>query len=139
MVDNISWQSYWYTIAIILAGYYLVIYLLYFRNDFTFKVPSKPNVKGVGNEQGMQGPPKKEEEYLFDACLNELTAFFEEARQTKWIKEELSDSLQRFFKKYSSLKSSEFYTLLNHIVVGQSENYCSIHFNAEDIERVWLG
>ncbi|HWJ29135.1 MAG TPA: hypothetical protein VNS32_21515, partial [Flavisolibacter sp.] len=34
MLHTISWQGYWTTLALITVGYYLAIYLLYFRKDF---------------------------------------------------------------------------------------------------------
>ena len=132
MIDNISWQSYWFTISLILAGYYLIIYLVYFRSDFSIKFHRSHQRDGRESIPNSPIP----EEHLFNTCLGELTAFFEEAKYKKWDKNELLNSLRRLFGKYSSLNTTEFYGLLTHIVVSQCESNCSIHLNAEEVQGV---
>jgi hypothetical protein len=40
MINNISWQGYWMSIALLTGSYYLVILLLYYRNDFKYWLAS---------------------------------------------------------------------------------------------------
>jgi hypothetical protein len=132
MMNNIGWQSYWLTIALLCAGYYLVIYIIYFRNDFVLR-SAKAGLKKSENSLAAELSP---EEHLFNTCLNELTAFFEEAKQTEWNKDDLTNSLKKLFNKYSSLNTTEYYGLLTHIVVGQCESNCSIRLSSEEVQGV---
>ena len=109
-----------------------MIYLLFFRNDFLFRF-AKAN---LAKRESIVPAELSPEEQLFNSCLGELTAFFEEAKDTKWDKEELMNSLKRLFRKYSSLNTSEYYGLLTHIVVGQCESNCSIRLSSEEVQGV---
>ena len=131
-MNNISWQAYWFTISLLAAGYYLAIYLLFFRNDFSVRFAKA----SVAKREAVLPTELSPEEHLFNTCLNELTAFFEEAKDTKWNKEELMNSLKGLFRKYSSLNTSEYYGLLTHIVVGQCESNCSIRLSSEEVQGV---
>src|SRR5687768_11549671 len=158
MVYNISWQGYWLTIALISAGYYLSIYLLYFRNDFkiligrkttkdSFQFRDKSSSLKTAPRQSesfkdsaeFEEPDKNSEEAIVYACIDELDAFFNESKNGKCIKEEMIFSLQSILKKYPSLKQSAYKASLTNVMVGQCEHICSIHLDADDLVRVWFG
>ena len=142
MINNISWQGYWITLALISAGYYLVIYLLYYRHDFKLWIHPKPyNSDGIvsGSETTIQPPVEKDAERLIDSCMDELNAFFEESRRKKVMKEELIYSLQLLLKKYPSLKDSEYRESLSNLIATQCEDSCLVRLNADEVYHVWLG
>jgi hypothetical protein len=162
MFHTISWQSYWLTLALLLAGYYLAIYLLYYRSDFKIGLSRK----SLGNSLSSPVPSNNREmqtdtmlqpslfdkieapllptavvsteEYLAEYCMDELSAFFEEARSRRWVHEELIMALQSILRKYPALKSSSYKEPLSNVIVTQSENFCSLHLGREDMVRVWL-
>ena len=143
MINNISWQGYWITLALLLAGYYLTVYVFYFRKDFKVFLNRKQGAgtlsfPGSGDE-GKLSVDKPGEEAVVYACIDELDAFFQESKKTKCIKEEIIFSLQLILKKYPSLKTSEYTASLANVIVGQTENICSIHLNSDDLGRVWNG
>ena len=110
MFNNISWQGYWLSIALLCAGYYLSIYLLYFRNDFKILIGRKtseasfemapvsgplkttPGLSESDTEaEEFQNPVKNSEEAIVYACIDELDAFFNESKKRKgeshsWIR-----------------------------------------------------
>lgn len=165
MFNNISWQGYWTTLAVITAGYYLIIYLLYFRKDFQVLVNRKtgtnspvslnsaPTIQGKTKESQedsgqpslfedsshLEVPSEKSNEYPLYACMDELNAFFEQAKRSKTTREELIYSLQVILKKYPALKVSEYKEPLTNVMVTQCEDICSIRLSAEDMVRVWMG
>jgi len=161
MFNNISWQGYWLTIALLSTGYYLTVYLLYFRNDFKvffnrklsvnnhshFVSPGSDLKQETSNSQPslfddaieFQSPDPHSEEAIVYACIDEIDAFLKEAKKSKCIKEELIFSLQLILKKYPSLKNSQFKASVTNVIVGQCEHNCSIHLNADDVVRVWFG
>jgi hypothetical protein len=160
MFNNISWQGYWATIALLTTGYYLSIYLLYFRNDFKILFRGKAssdsenyfgfsrfapagnkttNPSGSTDSEEFQTPDKNSEEAVVYACIDELDAFFNESKKSKCLKDEMVSSLQSILKKYPSLKTSVYKASVTNVIVGQCEHICSIHLKADDVDRVWFG
>jgi hypothetical protein len=142
MFNTISWQSYWTSLALILAIYYLVVYLLYYRSDvkLLFKGAGEKDSFSFRNDTPeFQQPPTDTEEQIVYSCIDELNAFFEEAKRKRWIKAELMHSLQLILKKYPSLQSSKYKASINTVLTNQCEHICNIHLSAEEVKHVWLG
>ena len=157
MFSNISWQGYWITLALISAGYYLVIYLLYYRNDFKIIIPKKlQNHSGNTSSafSSVEKPsgqpslfeenrnvlhPTDAEDRLVSSLMDELTAYFEEAKKFKCVKEEVIYALQRILSKFPAVKSSVYKESLTNVIVSEAELHCSIHLSADDMVKVWLG
>lgn len=162
MFDNISWQGYWATIAILTAGYYLAIYLLYYRNDFLVewqkrsKFHSKSPLSYTSTEgarpplnnlqqpslfddpEEFQRPENTTTEFAVYSCMDEINAYFEEAKRNKCAKEELLFALQNILSKYPAISTSEYKESLTNVVVNQCEYICSVHLSADDVLRVWV-
>lgn len=154
MLSNISWQGYWITLALLCAGYYAVIYLLYYRNDFSIIIskknkgvfiPSAPAavasfLKGQGrsatNSKSDMADPGSDG--MVQACIDELAAYFEESRKAKVVKEEYLYSVQRILSKYPALKGSVFQEPLSKLIVSEAKHTCSLHLHDEDVFHVWL-
>jgi hypothetical protein len=161
MFNNISWQGYWLCLVLISAGYYLVIYLLYFRNDFQiilnrqyrpqdnnpfdssssskFKHQSHGQPLSVSESNEFETPDNGTDEGIVYACIDEMDAFFEQSKKTGCVKEEMICSLQKILKKYPTLKESEYKQSLTNVIVTQCEHICSIHLDLDDVVRVWFG
>ena len=163
MFNTVSWQAYWICLALISSGYYLLVYLLYFRNDVKISIfdksgpfpedapssvsaedkgePTKavlPSLFGEEVAAEFSFPPKGSEEHVVYSCMDELNAFFEAAKKRKWSKHELLNSLKMILKKYSVLKNSEYKESINNVLVTECEHHCSIHLSAEEVLHVWL-
>jgi hypothetical protein len=148
MFNSISWQGYWIFLAILLAGYYLVIYLLYFRSDFSIK-PAGNRRLWTPVEQGGAGQSSlfpsaaaagtPEVDLLASACVDELGAYFREASRSKTTKEELLFALTQLLSKYPSLPLSEYIVSINNLIRSEAEHHCSIHISSEEVVSVWLG
>lgn len=155
MFNNISWQGYWITLALISAGYYLFIYLLYFRNDFKVSIARGEKRKwNPASDSGATQPTlfgsnvqpadfvnesNTEVDHLVHACTDELSAYFQEASRSKGSKEEMLYALSKILSKYSALRSSEYADSLQNLIRSEAEHHCSLHLSAEDISKVWLG
>jgi hypothetical protein len=136
MFNKISWQNYWTILAMLVAVYYIIIYLLYFRNKISLQhlkafKRSEPENKATSIEG-------EGEANAFDSCLNELATFFEEANGRKWIKEELLYALQKVLKKYSSLKNSSYEETIQRLTILQCKDICAVHINAGDLNQLWM-
>ncbi|HWI93865.1 MAG TPA: hypothetical protein VNT20_21445 [Flavisolibacter sp.] len=151
MFSNISWQEYWTLLVAITLVYYIVVYLVYFRNGSSLSSPkqvfnldtsangdNQPTLFEVDNP-GIKQTMKESEEYIIEACIDELNAFFENGKKTKAIKHELMFGLFTILQKYPSLRSSDYKESLTNLIATQCENICSIHLSAEELKGVWFG
>jgi len=163
MFNNISWQSYWIAIALFSAGYYLVIYVLYFRHDFVIRrskastsaaessflsqtTTGQDSQSGAAQQsflfnhpEDFQRPEMNTMEHTVYTCMDEINAFLEEARRGKCVKEDVIVDLHRILRKYPTISTSEYKESLTNVIVGQCEYRCSVHLSADDVVRVWLG
>ncbi|NTS41944.1 hypothetical protein HRG84_13590 [Flavisolibacter sp. BT320] len=162
MFNNISWQGYWITIALLSAGYYLIIYLLYFRKDFSieWKKGTAPKIespfRSLNSDSGAIQPITIEQPTLFDSsgefqppakntiestvyvCMDEVNAYLEEARRSKCVKEEMLFALNTILRKYPTVADSEYKESVTNVIVNQCEYNCSVHLSAEDVVRMWV-
>ena len=162
MFHTISWQTYWQTLVLLLAGYYLAVYLLYYRSDFKIRVHrTSPGSSGPSSlpafylekqphsrtqsslfeedAPSTQDPGRDREEQIVYSCMDELMAFFEQAGRSKWAKEELIQALHRILRKYPALTTSSYKESLSKALASGCAHHCSVHLDAEDVARVWSG
>jgi hypothetical protein len=142
MLNNISWQNYWITVSMLSAGYYLLVFLLYFRKDFTLtlnikKAASNYNYTSNPSLAPVDNPYSEKEEVVAYACMDELKAFFDESKRQKPHKKELMAAVQGIIKKYPTLKTSDYKETITHAIVAMSEDNCSVHLGADDVGCFW--
>jgi hypothetical protein len=143
MFNTISWHSYWTSLAITTTIYYFILVLLFYRKEIKTAFLTKSFTKTadqsfIVNEDEFKAPSGDTEEGIVYACMDELNAFFEEAKKRKWNKNEMVYSLQLIMKKYPSIKTSRYKQSVSNVLINQCEHICSIHLNAEELEHVWL-
>jgi hypothetical protein len=151
MVNNISWASYWYALAIIGVIYYISVALLYYKEELlqVFKTnknrssskiiwtPQPAAVTGSYQESTIPGPD--ETERIVQSLIDELNAFFDEAKKSKWVKEELLYAVKKLVTKYSSVRNSVYRESVNNLIAVQCDHICSVRLNAEEVDHVWIG
>lgn len=144
MFQTISWQTYWTTIMILSIGYYLFIYLLYFRKglmngfqNLSAETPITATTKSFSDNK-TDSENIDNEERPAQSCLDEINAFFEAKKKSKTVKSELLYGLHALVQKYPSLKASSYRNTLSNIMVTQAENICSVHLSADEVKSVWL-
>ena len=151
MFNSISWQAYWLTLCILLAGYYLIIYLVYYRNgvrpdgttpgldaEYNYQSESIFSFKTAAatSSEGLMMP---DQEHLIQACFDELSAYFEGAKRMKISKEDLLISISKILSKYPALRVSTYRDSIVKIIRSEAEHHCSIHISGEEVSEVWLG
>ena len=158
MFNNISWQSYWITIALFTAGYYLTIYLLYFRKDFSIPWRRGSRLKEdepfssderavspvltteqshlVQDSSDFQLPGKDTLEQVVYTCMDEIAAYLEQAKRNKCEKAESLPALASILRKYPVLATSEYKQSITTVMIHQCESCCSVHLSAEEVAKV---
>lgn len=143
MFEHISWQTYWTLIAVLSTGYYLAVYLLYFRKGLVRRLQTQnllaedltkasPSSSIINNENIDKAEPQAE------SCLDEINAFFEAKKKSKVEMNELLYGLHGIARKYSSLKDSPYSDMLSNIIVTQAQSICSVHLGVDEVKAVWL-
>ena len=135
-MNHISWQAYGTILAFATIAYYLFLYLVFFRRKI--KMPVSGWQRSVPFDSKTVGT-SSDTENIVQQCMDELNAFFEEARRSKKFREEVLYSLKLLFQKYPSLKNSIYQESLTKLAASQAEHLCSVHLSAEEIAKVWLG
>lgn len=72
------------------------------------------------------------------AAVYEIKEQIRIAQDRKIIKEELLFSLQQIIKAHPQVKGTSFQNDINNFIAAESENQCSIHLSAEDLNTLWV-
>jgi hypothetical protein len=143
--------------SLILLGYYLIVFLLYFRKGFASdrgvhnkfshdsinrSVPlfdrdlhAKPMVAEAGTQHS---PATTAIETIVDSCMDELTAFFEQCKSSRVVPGQLVFGLRRIVQKFPSLKDSEYRQPLERLIISQAQHICSVQLSEAEVESVWM-
>lgn len=152
MLNTISWQGYWVCTALATIAYYLFLRYVYFRGSLfnglhrSKKEPSTVTTSNSGVNRGTLSEdiisisrPSQNEEQLWDACMDEINAFFEAQKKSKAVKGEVVFALHQILQKYSALREPETYESISNAIKVQCENICSISLSDEELKGVWYG
>lgn len=159
MLNTITWQGYWATLALLSLGYYLLIYLLYYRNDFKIAFPKQGTAKNnpsaspavasflreqvqptsIGEDDLDFETPESKTERLIYACMDEVNAYLDGVKGVRCAKPEFIFAVQKILSKYPGLKGSEFRDSITKMIVSEAAHNCSIHLKEEEVIHVWLG
>lgn len=130
MFSQISWSNYILIVMLLLAGYYLVIGYLYYRNDFLRLIVNKKNINHFAEDIQYYSP-------LIQSFSDELQAFLSESGKNKTDKEDMLVSLQMLLKKYPNFSESDSWESVQNLIINQSKYYCSIDLNNDDLSILW--
>lgn len=147
MFTTISWHQYFIFLGVSTILYYLVVYLLYFRNTLETGIHQRLDSFNSDSTKKEELPslfdhPSNAEDNLEPtvyACMDELNAFFENNKKSKAVKSEVMFALHSLLQKYPALKNSDYRQSITNVIATQCENICSIHLSAEELKGVWFG
>jgi len=155
MFSEISWTDYVEVVLFMLAVYYGVVLIKYYRKDFIFfllkkhKAPiaafatatlkeQKPKANNVGYNATTYAQDSSDQfGLLVQSLVDELKAFLSEAGENGLLKEQMWHSLKLLLGKYSSLEGSPFKESIQHFIIDECQRICSVHFSEIEIEGLW--
>ena len=146
MFSKISWHSFILTIVILLIVYYIIIGILYYRNDILRLLKEGFRIKAFQNpvadtrlsaltEKTVKGDPS-----LFNQVhelMDELKNIFLEAASQNFHKEELLMALQSKLKNYRNLKTTPFQTAINNHISQTASSICNTTFEDSELRQLW--
>jgi len=154
MFNNISWQGYWTSLAIIVSLYYAYLLLFYFKPERLSLVrylhkaglihSSAPAHVKVQTALFSQTELTKEDPEVPDSnpavisLVDEIQAFFEAAAPNQFTKEFLLQVLRELTRKYPGVRGSAYQHSVSNLIVFLAEQTCSLHLSAEEVKGVWL-
>ena len=146
MLQNISWQAYWITLAITLTLYYSFVLFLFFRttvlNSLSRKAERAENnqlsfFQHETSQNNRQANP--EVDTIAPSLVSELHAFFQAAGPRAYTKEALLQSIQMIIRKYrGEIDQFQHQRSINQLLLVLSEQHCAIHLSAAEVSSVWV-
>lgn len=152
MFSNISWFEYLTFIMVSALVYYVFVLFTYYRYDLLQILKAKED--GVEVEEKFRPKFEFQQEHapgihlknpypspdisqIIQSFTDETAAYLKEAAKNKVAKENMLFSLGKITHKYPSLASSEFKESLNQFIINQTETYCAMCLNEEDLNKMW--
>lgn len=148
MFNTISWQAYWMAIALTTAGYYGIVFLLYFRKGL--KISSSSGASSLfssssSNHQlrsqeasDFSEPERGTDEHMVYACVDEINAFIQEAKRVKTGKQEFLLSIKAILAKYPTIPTTQYKEAVTSVLISEAAHNCSIHLSEAEVDSVWL-
>lgn len=149
MLSSISWAGYFTAITILLVVYYAVISYQFCRHDilaFTRGFSNQQSLSFVTDQLRQEASLQKDQEgertinntpLLVESFTDEIKAFLQEAKNNELNKDTILHSLQIIVSKYPSLKISEYKSLLEQLIIDETELNCAVLLKEDEVSRVW--
>ena len=146
MLQNISWQAYWVTLAITLLIYYSVVLVLFYRSSILERIYRKdtqnPDAQPSFFQKGVTASNTSKEpeaDSVVPSLVSELHAFFQAAGPRAYTKEALLQSIKMIIRKYrGEIDQSQHQRSINQLLLVLSEQHCAIHLSAAEVSSVWV-
>ena len=155
MLHSISWQTYFSSAAILMAGYYIAIWFLYFKkrtvldkgDHLIFQQSKESPFTSSANHSSYlpnenAGATLVKEDTILSASdqsfldeMEALTAATGEAVDNAT----LVSVIQSLIKKYPSLKDSADLAFVNAAISDACKRNCAVDLSKENIKQLWFG
>jgi hypothetical protein len=144
MFSNISWFQYIIFICAAALIWYVAIFYIYYRYDLLQILQAKKTFHtGEGktsynfNIQQENPPSSPNVSQLIQSFTDEIVAYLGEAGKNEITKSDLLFAIGRIADKYSPLANLEVKESLGQFIKVQTETYCAMFLNEDDLNRVW--
>jgi hypothetical protein len=142
MLNQISWNSYFEFVVIVLITYYSAILYVFYKTDiknwlslkFHTATFYKNGTEIFRNERSTNGSE------LMNHLLDEVKALIQNAANRKSPKEELLFAIQRGLssERFQSIDIISSKDYINDLILKDCESICSIHLSKEDLRVLWI-
>lgn len=147
MLPHINWAQYMIGCVFILAVYYAIIIVLFFKK-LSPAIPAKDTPKQTSLFNSVEEPPLEQPAAVdvqplpalppeVSGFVDEFNALLEQSAAVEEEKGVIKDSIQRLLQKYPSLKDNGFKASINHLIAVETERICLLHLSAEELASVW--
>ena len=136
MFKSISWQQFLTAALILVATYYLIVAILFYRREI------RQLAAGRKDSRTATQPPNTtstEDEQFAQATLlkNSVEEIIEMAVHQSWIKDELLTGLASRLELYPDLRNTPFQIAINNHISQQTQARCNIALLDQDLKLIW--
>jgi hypothetical protein len=138
MLQSVSWQSFFTVIGILLAIYYAIISMMYFRIEIVSFFRSPKKWKDLFQRAGAPVAKNNSEDFFASAYAlkKEVDQLITNAYYRKTNKTDLFFGLQEHLENYGRLPES-FRVAINNHIQSAGEKTGSFHFTTEELSMLW--
>lgn len=137
MLSQITWSSYWIAVILLLVFYYLVIGLLYYRNDLSNSMKRHLESRTRAEDEQEEEEPSSQESFKeLESIVANIKGTLEKAGKEA-NKEELLQSFGEILASYEGLEVPAFRVAINNYIIGHAEKSCAITFREEELNQYW--
>ena len=154
MLNNISWQGYWTTLAVLTVLYYGFVFIFIYRRAllqrlnnrlYNSPVTSDHTANALSpqfRDSNANGSQFEEDEPAYlpsvRSLVDEVQALFESTEKNSYSKATLLRSLQGITQKYEGVKGTAYQHSVSSLIIFLAEQHCAFHLSGGDMDRVWL-
>lgn len=140
MLDNYSWSDYITAMAILIAGYYLVIGAIYYRTEVRDLLSGKIkfNRKKIAEHPSTADEGEYDEEFeRLEAVVGDLKRSVLEQAGKEATKDQLLSQLKKRLANYDGLRRPAYRVAVNNAIIQNSKEICGVVFSEEELDAAW--
>lgn len=141
MLNNVSWGQYFASVILILILYYLVVALLFYRDEIQSLLQPKISPTGSGQQQKSNADTKdklREPDEAFDGLevvISDLRGILEAGKEAS--KERLLGQLSGRLASYAGLRHPAFRAAINNYIVTHAKEISGAAFSEQELSAAW--
>ena len=138
MLGKISWSNYLEAVALLIAGYYVVIGILYYRAEIkqilNGKFKRKQKISGDDTAPGEMEAADFDE---LEAVVADLKNDVLEQAGKEATKDQLLLQLQQRLANYGGLRRPAYRVAINHFIIEKAKDICGVAYSEDELEAAW--
>ncbi|SFB50064.1 hypothetical protein [Algoriphagus aquimarinus] len=143
MLEAITWNTYFSTLAVGMAAYYIIIIVSYYPQEFRSLLSRRINKISQDRQQEEEQHHRRTDEKPTDhfeeleATVAELNGILGKAGQNRTSKEKLHLQLIQTLSNHTGLREPAYRVAVINFILENAEKQCRINFNETEIEEAW--
>ncbi len=149
MLGQVSWTDYLQMITSTLAVYYAFIVTTYYRHDLMHLIKGKQKIStssfstpgkttGAVADLTLNAEADRQNTKLVQALTDEIQALVFATGTMQKEKKDILLSLQQLLNKYPTIKVSSYKSPIEHFIITEYANNCSVHLSEAELKGVWI-
>ena len=143
MLEAITWNTYFSTMAVSMAAYYIIIIVSYYPHEFRSLLSGRINKFSQARQQEEEQHHRRTDEKPTDhfeeleATVAELNGILGKAGQNRTSKETLLMQLIQTLSNHTGLREPAYRVAVINFILENAVRHCQINFSEEELEEAW--
>jgi hypothetical protein len=131
MFSNVSWSQYLTVMSLVLAAYYLLIGIRYYRTNIIAVLSGRWHSVRSGNAAAEVSTEE------LDAIVFDLRYAILEKAGVHTSKQELLRQFCQRLENYNGLRQPAFRVAINSAIIKHSKDSCGVEFSEAELNDAW--